>query len=98
MVFETIRCRSKSGHPYQEQRGNKLTKKEAKNLIGNAMAYKYETSKHVPWYDRKLLLAIYYVAVFVIACLIVKAFISNKPTNKELLLQQREQIYSEIYE
>lgn len=61
------------------------------------MAYKYEISKYVPWYDRKLLLAIYYVAVFVVACLIVRAFISNKPTNKELLLQQREQIYSEIY-
>ena len=80
-----------------------MTKKEAKNLIGNAMAYKaykYETSKHIPWYDRKLFLAIYYIAIFVITCFVARAIIthlSNISTEKKLLLQQREQIYSEIY-
>ena len=65
------------------------------------MVYKYETSTHIPWYDRKLFLAIYYIAIFVITCLVVTAIIthlSNKSTEKKLLLQQRERIYSEVYE
>jgi len=77
-----------------------LTKKEAKDLIGNVMAYKYETSGpeyKETWYDKKWLLAIYYVVVFVIACLIVKVIIPSKSTEEKLLLQQQERIYSEIY-
>jgi len=75
-----------------------LTKKEAENLIDNAMAYKYETSKHILWYDRKSSAIIVWIIVGILTYFFVTAFSPNKLTEKELLLQQRERIYSEIYE
>lgn len=61
------------------------------------MAYKYETSKHIPWYDRKLSAIIVWIIVGISTYFFVTTFFLNKPTEKELLLQQRERIYSEIY-
>jgi len=67
----------------------------------NSIPWKtYDTNSHIPWYNR-ILPTKYGIMLCIIAGILAFIFaktIVNIRINKELLLQQREQIYSEIYE